>query len=67
MFNKEPTLFRYEGVTSLPLNQLYTVCLVAPVYLAISMTGKSKCIAHRPSWFPKVLGADFVARLISSE
>jgi len=67
MFNNDWTRMRYEGVTSVPLNQLYTVCLVAPVNFATSITGKSKLIAQRPNWLPSVLGAFFVVFLISSE
>lgn len=67
MFNKDCTRILYALVTSVPLNQLYTVCLVAPVNFATSITGKSKLIAHRPSWLPSVLGAFFVVFLISSE
>jgi hypothetical protein len=67
MFNKDCTRKRYEGVTSVPPNQLYTVCLVAPVYFATSITGKFKLIAQRPSWFPSVLGALLVVFFISSE
>jgi len=67
MFNKDCTRVLYDCVTSVPLNQLYTVCLVAPVNFATSITGKSKWIAQRPNWLPSVFGAVFVVCFISSE
>ena len=67
MFSSDCTLSLYELVTSLPLNQLYTVCRVAPVKFEIWMTGKSKCIAHRPNWLPSDFGAAKVVVRISFE
>ena len=64
---KNPLKYAKVSLTALSALPMKVSKNFAPVNFATSITGKSKLIAHRPSWLPSVLGAFFVVVLISSE